>query len=90
MSNRPADRVYSFGGFLLNVTRRALVTRSQHTIPLPTAAIDALVVLVEHAGEVVRKDTLLKAVWQDVNVEENSLMRCISTLRRGLGDTTSD
>jgi DNA-binding winged helix-turn-helix (wHTH) protein len=85
----PADRVYSFGGFVLNVTRRALLTRSQHTIPLPTAAIDTLVVLVEHAGEVVRKDTLLKAVWQDVNVEENSLMRCISTLRRGLGDTTS-
>lgn len=91
MSNRPPDRVYGFGDFRLDVATRTLVTRSErHAVRLPNAAIEALVVLVARAGELVSKDDLLKAVWHDVNVEENSLMRCISTLRRGLGDRTSD
>jgi TolB-like protein/Tfp pilus assembly protein PilF len=40
---------------------------------------------VENAGKVVEKDALLKQVWQDAFVEEGSLTRTISVLRKALG-----
>jgi DNA-binding winged helix-turn-helix (wHTH) protein len=52
--------------------------------------VDTLLFLVERADELVAKETLLQAVWQDLHVEENSLAQCISTLRRALGERPSD
>src|SRR5271168_2803110 len=42
-------------------------------------------VLIEASGGVVSKDALMKRVWQDRIVEENSLQAQISALRRTLG-----
>jgi serine/threonine-protein kinase len=87
----PAMIVYEFGSFVLEARRRLLVSRStRQVIPLPATAVQALFYLVDHAGEVVTKEALLQAVWPDVNVEENSLAQCISTLRRAFGERPSD
>jgi len=45
---------------------------------------DTLLALVESAGRVVTKDDLLSRVWPDVTVEEGSLTRNVSTLRKVL------
>ena len=42
--------------------------------------------LLDHAGEVVSKETLLREVWSDLVVTENSLAQCIKEIRRELGD----
>jgi hypothetical protein len=42
--------------------------------------------LAQHAGPVVTKDELMKAVWRDVIVTDESLPVCISEVRRALGD----
>ena len=42
--------------------------------------------LVEHAGRVVAKDELIKAVWPDVTVSDELLTQCISEVRRALGE----
>ncbi|NJO32251.1 MAG: adenylate/guanylate cyclase domain-containing protein [Rhodospirillales bacterium] len=42
--------------------------------------------LAEHAGRVVTKNEVLKAVWADVTVTEESLTRCISEVRRAISD----
>ncbi|HEU4620509.1 MAG TPA: transcriptional regulator, partial [Gammaproteobacteria bacterium] len=47
--------------------------------------MDVLVYLAEHAGELVERDTLLEQVWRRITSEE-VLTRCISELRRALGD----
>jgi non-specific serine/threonine protein kinase len=48
-------------------------------------AFDLLIVLVEQAGRLVRKDELLERVWPRVVVEENTLQAHISALRKILG-----
>jgi DNA-binding winged helix-turn-helix (wHTH) protein/tetratricopeptide (TPR) repeat protein len=91
MSGGVADRIYSFGDFLLDARRRVLLSHStREVIALPAAAVETLLFLVERAGDLVAKDALLRTVWQDLNVEENSLARCISTLRRALGENPSE
>ena len=53
-------------------------------VPLPPKAADVLLSLVQEAGNVVEKNELLKRVWQDALVEEGSLTRTISILRKVL------
>lgn len=55
-------------------------------VSLTDKAFDALVYLVEHAGRLVTKDELLRALWPTTVVEENSLYVTISALRRSLKD----
>ena len=48
--------------------------------------MQVLVYLAEHAGKVVPKEELIKAVWPDVFVTDDALARCILELRRALED----
>jgi DNA-binding winged helix-turn-helix (wHTH) protein len=91
MTMHPSGRVYVFARFRLDTRRRLLLSRSDgQAVALPTTSFDALLYLVEHAGEVVEKPALMRAVWPHVNVEENSLSQSISALRRALGEAPSD
>lgn len=76
---------YSFGPYRLQAPG-ALLYRGQELVPLPPKVAQTLLMLVENAGEVVEKDELLKKVWQDAFVEEGSLARTISVLRKTLSD----
>ncbi len=77
--------VIRFASFQLSPGRRQL-TRDGVTVALGGRAMDLLVYLATHAGDVVSKNTLLKAVWPDRIVEENNLTVHIAALRRALGD----
>lgn len=91
MTGHPSSRVYAFAGFRLDVRRRLLLSRGEgHPVPLPTTAFDTLLYLVEHAGKLIEKSSLMRAVWPHVNVEENSLSQSISVLRRALGEAPSE
>jgi TolB-like protein/DNA-binding winged helix-turn-helix (wHTH) protein/Tfp pilus assembly protein PilF len=82
MAGRP---FYEFGPFRLDATGR-LLFRGTEPVPLPPKAVDTLVLLVQNAGNVVDKEILLKQVWQGAFVEEGSLTRAISVLRKALDD----
>jgi adenylate cyclase len=43
--------------------------------------------LVENAGRVVTKEELIKSVWPNVVVTEESLTRCVSDIRNAIGDS---
>jgi DNA-binding winged helix-turn-helix (wHTH) protein/tetratricopeptide (TPR) repeat protein len=77
--------IYLFDNFQLDTSRRLLL-HGEQTLPLTARLIDTLIYLVEHAGSVVSKEELIKAVWPDAYVEENNLTQSISTLRRVLGE----
>jgi len=81
----PREKWFSFGSYRLQ-TPGALLYRGKELVPLPPKVAQTLQLLVEKAGEVVEKDELLKKVWQDAFVEEGSLARTISVLRKTLGD----
>ena len=83
-------QLFEFGGFRLDAARRLLFDRDKHPIPLKPKVFDTLLYLVEHAGELLDKERLIKAVWGDVIVEENSLNQNVSLLRRVLGESPGD
>jgi TolB-like protein/DNA-binding winged helix-turn-helix (wHTH) protein/Tfp pilus assembly protein PilF len=54
-------------------------------IPLTRKAVETLLVLVENAGHVMGKETLLERVWPGTFVNESTLAQNILTLRKALG-----
>jgi TolB-like protein/DNA-binding winged helix-turn-helix (wHTH) protein/Flp pilus assembly protein TadD len=77
---------YSFGPFLLEPTERRLV-RDGRDLRLSPKVFETLVLLVERHGLLVDKDDLMKTLWPETFVEEVTLARNISLLRKALGDT---
>src|SRR5438105_2921761 len=76
--------LHRFGPFVLDVQNRRLFRRDEE-LALRPRAFDVLVVLVERAGQLVTKNDLLDAVWQELAVEENNLQVQVSALRKALG-----
>ena len=76
-------RFYQFGQFRLDATGRMLF-RGSDPIPLPPKAVETLVLLVKNAGVVMDKEQILRQIWKDAFVEEGSLTRTISVLRKAL------
>ncbi|HEX7333769.1 MAG TPA: winged helix-turn-helix domain-containing protein [Pyrinomonadaceae bacterium] len=77
---------YEFGRFRLKVAERVLL-REGELVPLTPKVFDILVTLVEHGGQVVAKDDLMKRVWPNTFVEEGNLTQNISLLRKALGES---
>jgi DNA-binding winged helix-turn-helix (wHTH) protein len=78
-----------FGPFRLDIGQR-LLFRDSEEIPLPPKILDTLIVLVAHQGRVLDKNYLMKTLWPDSFVEECSLARNISLLRKILGESPED
>jgi DNA-binding winged helix-turn-helix (wHTH) protein/tetratricopeptide (TPR) repeat protein len=83
MSNS-VKHFYEFGPFRLDVANRLLL-RGGEPLPLAPKAVDTLLALVEHGGDVLRKDDLMKLVWPNHIVEEGNLTQNIYLLRKTLG-----
>src|SRR5580704_8174645 len=66
------------------------LSRSGQRIALEPKALRVLTLLVRRAGHLVDKQELLESVWPNSFVEENTLTRTITILRRELGDTSRD
>src|ERR1051326_4022360 len=77
---------YTFGPFQLDCLRREL-WRGDQQVPLTPKALDLLTALVTSDGSAVAKDALLKRVWPDNFVSEETLTQNIATLRKALGDS---
>src|SRR5437879_12215777 len=81
-----AKPVYKFGPFSVTPQARVLF-RGGERVSLPPKAADLLVVLLEHDGDLVTKEELLKQVWPDTFVEEGNLSKHIFLLRKTLGES---
>ena len=82
---------YEFGDFALDLAQQRLLRRATgEAISLSGKAFDTLAFFVEHAGETLDKDVLLRSIWPGVIVEENSLTQNVSTLRQALGETRGE
>lgn len=87
MNPRPAHLIYEFGEFRVDSLRRVLFSRVDgQPLQVTGKVFDTLLYLVERAGQVLDKRTLLSAIWPDVIVEEGNLTQTIHTLRRVLGE----
>jgi len=78
--------VYLFDRFRLDVTRRKLLSASGLVLPLHSRAMEALLLLVANAGEVIERRRLMQAIWPHTVVEDNNLNQCILAIRKALGE----
>jgi|HubBroStandDraft_1064217.scaffolds.fasta_scaffold00322_22 DNA-binding winged helix-turn-helix (wHTH) protein/TolB-like protein len=88
MSMRPGW-IFQFGEFRLDVRARSL-RREKAIVPLNSRAFDVLLYFVQNPGKVLTREELLKNVWAESFVDENSLAQSISALRRALEEKPGD
>lgn len=89
MASLDSNITYEFAGRRVDPLRRQLTHRGRSVTMFPRC-FDALLLLIEHRGELLDKEFLLKALWPDVIVDENSLAKVISEVRRALGEGPRD
>src|SRR5262249_2568973 len=87
--DRSTDLAVTFGPFRL-MPKARLLERDGVAQHIGGRALDILILLVDHAGEVVSKRELVDKVWADVNVDEGSLRFHVTALRKALGDNAAD
>jgi transcriptional activator of cad operon len=73
------------GAWCVNPTA-GQISRDGETARVEVRTMRLLLCLAEHAGEVVSIDDLLKQVWSDVTVTQDSVYQAVTSLRRLLGD----
>jgi DNA-binding winged helix-turn-helix (wHTH) protein/tetratricopeptide (TPR) repeat protein len=77
------DGIFQFGEFRVDALARTL-RREEELLPLNRRAFDVLLYFVQNPGKVLTREELLKNVWAESFVDENSLAQSISVLRRAL------
>mgnify|MGYP003346669357 CR=1 FL=1 len=80
-----ASSGYEFGPFRLDVGSYQLL-RDGAEVDLTSKVFDTLLLLIRQRHRVVTKEELLASVWRDAAVTDDSLIQCVSALRRALGD----
>jgi adenylate cyclase len=80
-----AHKTFQFGEYALDDVRGCLRTADRE-VELRPKSFEVLRCLVENAGRLVMKAELIKAVWPNVVVTDESLTRCISEVRHAIGD----
>src|SRR6204780_5300377 len=84
-----SEEIFQFGEFQVDVLARTL-RRQDQIVTLNRRAFDVLLYLVPNPGKALTRDELLKNVWPDTFVDENSLAQSISVLRRALEEKPGD
>jgi len=82
-SERPP--IYRFENFTLDLARGCLFS-SEAEVKLRPKTFEALRYVVQNAGRLVSKEELVRAVWPDSFVSDNSLAQCFLEIRKALGD----
>ncbi|MBA1764337.1 winged helix-turn-helix domain-containing protein, partial [Escherichia coli] len=80
-----SERTYLFGPFRLSASKRTLF-EGDRVVRLGSKAIEILIALVEHAGELVGKNQLVELAWPDTHVVDANLTVQVAALRRALGE----
>src|ERR1700686_1279937 len=79
------EKIFCFGKFTLDL-RRGCLRAGDREVELRPKSFEVLRYLIENAGRLVTKDELIKAVWPNVTVTDESLTRCVSEVRQAIAD----
>jgi adenylate cyclase len=80
-----AVKMFQFEGYTLDIARNSLRT-ADGEIALRRKSFELLRYLVENPDRLVTKEELLKAIWPNVVVTDDSLTQCVSEVRQAIGD----
>jgi serine/threonine-protein kinase len=82
-AGRPS--IYRFEDFTLDLARGCLFS-NEAEVKLRPKSFEALRYVVENAGRLISKEELVRAVWPDSFVSDNSLAQCFLEIRKALRD----
>lgn len=80
---------YEFGDFRL-VPEERLLLKNDKSVNLSPKIFDLLVLLVENEGRLIEKSDLLDRLWSETFVEEATLARAISNLRKSIDENQAN
>lgn len=86
---RDGPRLMQIGDWRID-SSSGVLNRGDEETRIEPRVMAVLLDLAAHAGQVRSKDDIIEAVWADTYVGEAALSRCISELRRTLGDDARD
>jgi adenylate cyclase len=78
--------MFHFEGYTLDIACNAL-RAADREIALRRKSFELLRYLVENPDRLVTKEELLKAIWPNVVVTDESLTKCVSEVRQAIGDS---
>ena len=86
MSTSASGAAYRFDRFVLYPDRGVLLSAEGGEIALRPKALTLLRLLVENAGRLLDRDTIMRAVWSDVIISDDGITQCVRDIRRALAD----
>ena len=87
----PQELKYGFRlGDLMVKPQAGTITRPDGEVHVEPKTMDVLICLAERTGDVTTRQELIDAVWGGSPVADEPLTRCISSLRRYLGDSRQE
>jgi adenylate cyclase len=81
-----ALNMFRFQGYTLDVSRGSLAC-GEREVELRPKSFEVLRYLVGNAGRLVTKEEIIKTVWPNVVVSDESLARCVFEVRQAIGDS---
>ncbi len=81
-----SPKIVRLGEHYFTSSDNVLKNEADELVPLRSQTTDVLKCLVENAGSLVTKESLYETVWADSVVTDDSLVQCISEIRKVLGD----
>lgn len=79
---------FRFGDWLVRPAGHAL-QRGDQTVPLEPRLMQVLVLLCSAPGQVFSADELLQRCWDDAELGDNPVHKCLALLRKALGDSAT-
>lgn len=80
-----ASKTFQFAGLTLDIASGSL-RAAEREIKLRRKSFDVLRYLLENADHLVTKEELVKSIWPNVSVSDESLAHCVSEVRQAIGD----
>ncbi|HTW64637.1 MAG TPA: winged helix-turn-helix domain-containing protein [Bryobacteraceae bacterium] len=80
---------YEFLGFCLDVQER-LLQRNGGRVSITPKIFDLLLLFVENANRLLGKEEIMRTVWPDTHIDEATLTRTVSELRKTLGEKAGE
>jgi TolB-like protein/Tfp pilus assembly protein PilF len=86
---RKTKLLYEFGPFRVD-PQECLLWRDRAVVPLTPKLFDILLIFLQNSGRMLSKEEFHNLVWPDTAVEQGSLTRNISSLRKALGESRGE
>src|SRR5499425_3861654 len=77
--------MFQFQGYTLDIARYTL-RAADREVALRPKSFELLRYLVENPDRLVTKEELLKAIWPNVAVTDQTLTQCVGEVRQAIGD----